>query len=116
MPEHEAMKPDQPLDLGSAQTFEHEDVTTDSTTVWSMPSVSSPSTLYREVPSINGEYSVGGQTFLPYLGAGFNSGYSSQLDRSLNSGLSPTAVPGVGNNLGQSLSPNEFQMGVRIPF
>jgi len=76
-------------------------------------------TLFREVPSINGQYSVGGTTLLPFIGAGFGGGYSSDRDRALNpgvSGLSDSGLRSQWNQMGQGFAPNEFHMGIRIPF
>lgn len=71
---------------------------------------------FREIPSISGRYAIGGTTLLPYIGAGFSGGYSSELNRSLG-GPSPTLSDfGLRGQFGQSVSPNEFQMGIRIPF
>ena len=71
---------------------------------------------FREIPSISGRYAIGGTTLLPYIGAGFSGGYSSELNRSLG-GASPTLSDiGLRGQFGQSVSPNEFQMGIRIPF
>jgi hypothetical protein len=78
--------------------------------------LSTPSTVFRDIPSISGRYSLGGQTLLPYLGAGFGSGYTTEMDRSLHSPPPTTMDPGLRNQFGQSLTPNEFQMGIRIPF
>lgn len=81
-----------------------------------LPLNSSSLSIYRDIPSISGRYSVGGRTIMPYLGAGFGGGYSSELNRSL---IGPPPVqPDVGlrSPLGQGLAPNEFQMGLRIPF
>jgi hypothetical protein len=77
---------------------------------------STSSTVFPGIPSINGRYSVGGTTLMPYLGAGFGSGYASQLDRSLNSSPSMQTDSSLRSLFGQGLAPNEFQMGVRIPF
>ena len=81
-----------------------------------VPSVATSSADVRDVPSISGRYSIGGRTLLPYLGAGFSGGYSSEFNRSFN--VSPPAQNDLGlrSQFGQSLSPNEFQLGVRIPF
>jgi hypothetical protein len=75
-----------------------------------------PSAVFRDVPSISGRYSIGGQTFLPYVGAGFGSGYTTDLDRSLHQPPSVSSDLGLHNQFGQSIAPNEFQMGIRIPF
>jgi hypothetical protein len=81
-----------------------------------LPAQTAPATIFREIPSISGRLSVGGRTIMPYLGAGFGGGYTSELNRSLT-GPSP-AQPDVGlrSQFGQGFSPNEFQMGLRIPF
>ena len=71
---------------------------------------------FRDIPSISGDYSVKGTRIMPYIGAGFGHGYSSDVDRSLN--ISPTGQtdPGLRSLFGQGLTPSEFQMGFRIPF
>ncbi len=71
---------------------------------------------FREIPSISGQYSVGKTTVVPYLGAGFGNGYGSELDRSLNPGLGQQPDLNLRSLLGPNVLPNEFQMGVRIPF
>ena len=68
--------------------------------------------MFRDVPSINGRYSVGDMTLLPYIGAEFGVGYTSELDRS----SAPSVQHQQNATSGQSAVPNEFQMGVRIPF
>jgi len=71
---------------------------------------------WREVPSISGQYSIGKTTVMPFLGAGFGGGYTSDVDRSMKSGLSTPADSGLRSWVGQSLVPNEFRLGIRIPF
>jgi hypothetical protein len=73
------------------------------------------SNVFRDIPSISGDYSVKGTRIMPYIGAGFGHGYSSDIDRSLNSSPSPTD-PGLRSLFGQGVTPSEFQMGLRIPF
>lgn len=80
------------------------------------PEPSTSSTVFHDIPSISSRYSVGGTTLMPYLGAGFGSGYASQLDRSLNNSPSLQTDSSFRSLFGQGLAPNEFQMGVRIPF
>ena len=80
------------------------------------PGPSSPSTVFRNIPSISGDYSVGGTRLMPYIGAGFGSGYTSDLDRSLSGGPSIQTDSGFRNLFGQGLTPSEFQMGIRVPF
>lgn len=71
---------------------------------------------FRDIPSISGNYTVKGTRIMPYIGAGFGHGYTSDVDRSLNSGPSTQTDPGLRSLLGQGLTPSEFQMGLRIPF
>ncbi len=70
----------------------------------------------REAPAISGRYSIGGTTVMPFLGAGFSGGYLSDVDRSVSSALSSQTESTVRSLFGQSLVPNEFRLGIRIPF
>ena len=74
------------------------------------------SNAFRDLPSISGNYRVKGTTIMPYIGAGFGRGYSSDVDRSLNSSPPSQTDPGLRSLFGQGLTPSEFQMGLRIPF
>ena len=80
------------------------------------PGFSSPQTVFRDVPSISGAYSLAGTTLRPYVGAGFSNGYATDLDRSLNIAPASQADTGLRGMLGQHMAPSEFQWGVRIPF
>ena len=71
---------------------------------------------WREIPSISGQYSIGGTTVMPFLGAGFGGAYVSDVDRSMKNDFSTPADSGLRSWVGQSLMPNEFRLGVRIPF
>ncbi len=82
----------------------------------SLPSYSSSSSIFRDIPSISGRYSVGGRTIMPYIGAGFGGGYTSELNRSLTGPPPVQSDIGLRSQFGQGFSPNEFQMGLRIPF
>ena len=82
----------------------------------SLPQSSPSSSIVRDIPSISGRYSVGGRTIMPYLGAGFGGGYTSELNRSLTGPPPVQSDVGLRSQFGQGLSPNEFQMGLRIPF
>src|SRR5690348_15243817 len=73
-------------------------------------------TLFRDVPSLSGTYSLGGRIVRPYVGAGFSDGYATDLDRSLHIAPSSASETGLRGMLGQNVAPSEFQMGVRIPF
>ncbi len=80
------------------------------------PGKSAASTLYRDMPSVSGSYSIGGKTIMPYVGAGFGGGYASELDRHMGSAAPVPSEPRTGSQFAPGFSPNEFQMGVRIPF
>ena len=77
---------------------------------------SSPQTIFRDVPSISGAYSLAGTTLRPYVRAGFSNGYATDLDRSLNVAPTGQADSGLRGMLGQHMAPSEFQWGVRVPF
>jgi hypothetical protein len=79
-----------------------------------LPGSSIPSSVFRDIPSISGDYPVGGIRLKPYIGAGFGSGYASDLDRSLGGG--PSTQTDSQHLSGQGHTPSEFQMGIRIPF
>jgi hypothetical protein len=80
------------------------------------PSAAASSSNVQDIPSISGHYAIGGKTLLPYIGAGFSGGYSSEFNRSLG-GVPPVLNDfGLRSQFGQSVSPNEFQLGIRIPF
>jgi hypothetical protein len=80
------------------------------------PGLSTPSNVFRDIPSISGDYSGGGTKLMPYIGAGFGSGYASDLDRSLSVRPSTQIDSGSRSHFGQGLTPSEFQIGIRIPF
>lgn len=86
------------------------------TEVATTPVTPSSGSLFRDVPALSGRYAVGDMTFLPYIGAGFGAGYTSELDRAFAPNLQPQQNMNLGGQPGQSMVPNEFQMGVRIPF
>ena len=71
---------------------------------------------FRDLPSISGNYTVKGKRIMPYIGAGFGHGYTSDVDRSLNSTPASPTDSGLRSMFGQGLAPSEFQMGLRIPF
>lgn len=83
----------------------------------SVPSGSSiPSNVFRNIPSIGGDFWGGGTKLMPYIGAGFGSGYASDLDRSISGRPSTPTDSGSRSHVGQGLTPSEFQLGIRIPF
>ena len=86
------------------------------TGVTTLPVTPSAGSVFRDVPALSGRYSAGNMTFLPYIGAGFGAGYNSELDRTFAPNLQPQQSLNAGGLQGQSMVPNEFQMGIRIPF
>ena len=74
-----------------------------------------PSNVFRDIPSISGDYLSGGTRLRPYIGAGFGSGYAADLDRSF-SALSSLTNSGSRSYVGHGLTPSEVQIGIRIPF
>jgi len=80
------------------------------------PITPSADSLFRDVPSLSGRYSAGDMTILPYIGAGFGAGYNSQLDHAFTPNPQPQQNLNLGGLSGQTLVPNEFQMGIRISF
>jgi hypothetical protein len=77
---------------------------------------STTSNVFRDIPSISGDYSGAGTKLMPYIGAGFGSGYASDFDRSLSGRPSTQTDSGSRSHFGQGLTPSEFQFGIRIPF
>ena len=84
--------------------------------VTTLPLTPSTGSVFRDVPALSGRYSAGNMTFLPYIGAGFGAGYNSELDRTFAPNLQPQHSLNAGGLQGQGMVPNEFQMGIRIPF
>jgi hypothetical protein len=80
------------------------------------PGSSTPGNVFRDTPSISGDYLGAGTKLTPYIGAGFGSGYASDLDRSLSGRSSTQTDSGSRSHFGQGLTPSEFQVGIRIPF
>lgn len=77
--------------------------------------------LLRTLPSLSKQFSFGGTTLVPYIGAGFRGGYATEYDRSLNTAQSPSfsssGPADVGlRSLAGHMIPNEVQLGVRFPF
>lgn len=62
-------------------------------------------------PVLMGRYTVNGQTLLPYIGAGFGGGEPTDANRTIMQEDRLLRDP-----LSKSLMPNEFQLGLRIPF
>lgn len=72
--------------------------------------------LFRQSPVLSGRLRVSEQTLIPYIGAGFGGGFVTERDRAL---IPQPTLPQqnlFGESMGKSMMPNEFQMGIRIPF
>jgi len=72
--------------------------------------------LFRQAPVLSGRLRVSEQTVMPYIGAGFGGGYVTDRDRALNPQPALPQHNLFGDSMGKSMMPNEFQMGIRIPF
>lgn len=75
--------------------------------------------LFRQTPTLSGRLQVSEQTLIPYVGAGFGGGYVTERDRALGPllpGVPQQHLMGDSLGLGKGMLPNEFQMGIRIPF
>lgn len=71
--------------------------------------------IFRQAPALTGRFEVNDQTFIPFIGAGFGGGYTNDRDRALGSnGLFHN--PAQSGDLGKNMMPNEFNLGLRIPF
>ncbi len=72
--------------------------------------------IFRQTPTLSGRLQVREQTLIPYVGAGFGGGYVTERDRALGPGPGLPQQNLLGDSLGKGMMPNEFQMGIRIPF
>ena len=71
--------------------------------------------VFRQAPALTGRFELNDQTFFPFIGAGFGGGYTNDRDRALGSnGLFHN--PAQSGDLGKNMMPNEFNLGLRIPF
>lgn len=74
------------------------------------------SDLFRQAPTLSGQLRVSEQTLIPYIGAGFGGGFVTERDRALNLQRVLPQQSLLGDSMGKGMMPNEFQMGIRIPF
>ena len=70
--------------------------------------------LLSQPPLLTGRYTLNGQRVLPYIGAGFGGGEPTDLNRTILRAGQDERI--LRDSLGKALMPNEFQLGVRIPF
>ena len=78
------------------------------------------STVFREPPSLSTRYTLSGHTVLPYVGVGYGAGEPIDANRSMmreHGGQGSLQEDRILRDLvGKSVMPNEFQLGVKIPF
>jgi hypothetical protein len=86
------------------------------TSALDLPSTADQSrSVFRQAPALTGRFELNNQTFFPFIGAGFGGGYTNDRDRALGSnGLFHN--PAQSGDLGKNMMPNEFNLGLRIPF
>lgn len=72
--------------------------------------------IIRQTPTLSGRLQLSEQTLIPYVGAGFGGGFVTERDRALGPSSVFPQQNLLGESLGKGMMPNEFQMGIRIPF
>jgi hypothetical protein len=76
--------------------------------------------VFSQPPTLAGRYTMNGSTVIPYIGLGFGGGETTDANRTAarQSVLQSSAQQDrlLNDVLGKSLVPNEFQVGIRIPF
>ena len=76
--------------------------------------------LFSQPATLAGRYTMNGSTVIPYIGLGFGGGETTDVNRtvtrqsSLQSSIQQDRL--TSDVLGKTLVPNEFQLGIRIPF
>jgi hypothetical protein len=76
--------------------------------------------VFSHPPTLAGRYTVNGSTVIPYIGLGFGRGETTDINRTaaresiLQNSVQQDRL--LNDVLGKSLVPNEFQLGIRIPF
>ena len=72
--------------------------------------------LIRQTPTLSGRLQLSQQTLIPFVGAGFGGGFVTERDKAMGSSSMFPQQSLLGESLGKGMMPNEFQMGIRIPF
>lgn len=76
--------------------------------------------VFSQPPALTGRYTVNGSTVMPYIGLGFGGGETNDVNRTVTrqSALQNSVQQDrlLNDVLGKSIIPNEFQVGIRIPF
>lgn len=76
--------------------------------------------LFSQPPTLSSPYTLHGKTFIPYIGTGFGGGEPMDVNRTiirqqaLQSSIQEDRL--LRDLVGKSLIPNEFHVGIRIPF
>ena len=76
--------------------------------------------LFSQPATLAGRYTMNGSTVIPYIGLGFGGGETTDVNRTVTrqSALQNSIQQDrlMNDVLGKTLVPNEFQLGIRIPF
>ena len=76
--------------------------------------------LFSQPATLAGRYTMNGSTVIPYIGLGFGGGETTDVNRTVarQSGLQSSIQQDrlMNDVLGKTLVPNEFHLGIRIPF
>ncbi|WP_447985610.1 hypothetical protein [Nitrospira sp. Nam74] len=76
--------------------------------------------LFSQPATLAGRYTMNGSTVMPYIGLGFGGGETTDVNRTVarQSGLQSSIQQDrlMNDVLGKTFVPNEFQLGIRIPF
>ncbi len=72
--------------------------------------------IIRQTPTLSRRLQLSQQTLIPFVGAGFGGGFVTERDRAMGSSSMFPQQNLLGESLGKGMMPNEFQMGIRIPF
>ena len=72
--------------------------------------------IIRQTPTLSGRLQLSQQTLIPFVGAGFGGGFVTERDKAMGSSSMFPQQSLLGESLGKGMMPNEFQMGIRIPF
>lgn len=96
-------------------------------TDFSLPAFSSPTLsssvtnhLFSQPATLAGRYTMNGSTVIPYIGVGFGGGETTDVNRTVarHSALQGSIQqdPLMNDVFRKTFVPNEFQLGIRIPF
>ncbi|MBV6468445.1 MAG: hypothetical protein NBKEAIPA_00310 [Nitrospirae bacterium] len=80
------------------------------------PAADRDQNVFRQTPTLSGRLQISEQTLLPFVGAGFGGGYVTERDRAIGPAPSILQQSILGDSLSRGMMPNEFQLGIRIPF